>query len=80
MANQHRGLGCTGGAKTEKGLAQHLHTARSPSDRAGAGPVLMGVTGAGGWTQLHTQYRQSIRCIFIRQYKSLCINKAKHQG
>lgn len=41
MANQCRGLVFTGAAKTEKGLAQHLHTARSPSAGAGAVPVFI---------------------------------------
>lgn len=60
MANQYRGLVFTGGAKTDKGLAQHLHTARSPSDRLGQYQCSSGITGGGRMDTaaytVHTKY------------------------
>lgn len=63
-------------------LAQHFHTPRSSSDMGWGQEQRIDLKshGGGGWRQLNPQYIQSIRCIFIRQYKSLCINKAEHQG
>lgn len=42
----------------------------------GSNSIIWNSVVEGGWRQLNTQYIQRIRCIFIRQYKSLCINKA----
>lgn len=75
------GFGLTGGAKTEsKHLAQHLHTPRSSSDTGGAATE---TALKSPWRAMETaEYtvHTNIRCRFIRQYKSLCSNKAKHQG